>query len=262
MICNRCIKRYKITGGIKAMSRHLKEVHSIDPTASSVAEKRIRDGTSVDVAILRGAEINRQVEEERRKEIMRIGLNKNTLKYLYLQWTIDCNIAFNQVRNKNFRVFLEYVNFVINRMLSDSDSTMKIHVEDLFAEEKKRLRHMLVTVISDIHIICDMWTSSNHLKLLVVIAHFTEEDSKLHAVTLELKELEGDHSGLNQATYVLVVLEDFGIRNKLGYMIMDNASFNDQLIVTIVTALNEKGVFYNAQQRRLRYNKHVLNLAV
>ena len=59
MICNRCNKRYKISGGIGAMSRYLKEAHSIDPTASSVAEKRIRDGTTIDVAILRGAEINR-----------------------------------------------------------------------------------------------------------------------------------------------------------------------------------------------------------
>ena len=147
-------------------------------------------------------------------------------------------------------------------MLSDSDSTIKIHAEGLFAEGKERLRHILATAILDIHITCDMWTSPNYLGLLVVVAHFTGEDFKLHAVTLGLKELEGDHSGLNQAAYVLVVLEDFGIRNKLGYMVMDNAGSNNQLIAAVATALNEEGVFYDAQQRRLRCNGHVLNLAV
>ena len=262
IICNRCNKRYKLSGGTGGMIRHLKVEHSIDPEASSIAEKRIRDGTAIDAAILRGIEINREAEEERRKELMGIGLDKETLEYLYLQWTVDCDIAFKHVRNKNFRAFLEYVNPVANRMLPDSDSTIKSHAEGLFAEGKERLRHILATAISDIHITCDMWTSPNHLGLLVVVAHFTGEDLKLHAVTLGLKELEGDHSGQNQAVYVLIVLEDFGIRNKLGYMVMDNAASNNQLIATVATTLNQEGVFYDAQQRRLRCNGHVINLAV
>ena len=55
---------------------------------------------------------------------------------------------------------------------------------------------------------------------------------------------------------------DYGIRNKLGYMVMDNVGSNDTLITTIATSLNDEGVLYNSIQRRLRCNDHVLNLAV
>ena len=156
LICNRYSKVYKSTGGTGAMSRYLKEKHSIDPAVSSVAEKIIREGTSIDAAILRGAEINIKAEEERRQQLLSLDINKNTLEYLYLRWTINQNIAFNQVRDSDFRTFLEYCNPAVNRMLPDSDITIKIHAEALFAEGKQRLRHMLVTALSDIHISCDV----------------------------------------------------------------------------------------------------------
>ena len=58
------------------------------------------------------------------------------------------------------------------------------------------------------------------------------------------------------------MLNDYEIRNELGYMVMDNVGSNDTLITTIDTSLNDKEVSYNAIQRRLRCNDHVINLAV
>ena len=262
LVCNACSKVYKTSGGTGAMSRHLKEKHSIDPIASSVAAKRIREGTAIDQAILRGAEINRKAEEKRREELIGIHLDKATVEYLYLQWTITRNIAFDHVRDQAFRTFLEYVNPIANRVLPDSDSTVKIHAEALFVEGKRRLRHILATALSDIHITCDMWSSPNHLGLLAVVGHFTSEKGVLHSVTLALVELQGEHSGENQAAVILDVLVDFGIRNKLGYLVMDNVYSNDTLIATIAASLHAEGVSYDAKQRRLRCNGHVINLAV
>ena len=67
------------------MSRYLKEKHSIDSVASSIAEKRIRDETVIDIIILRDIEVNRKAEDKRRKKIINVDLDKTTLKYLYLQ---------------------------------------------------------------------------------------------------------------------------------------------------------------------------------
>ena len=260
--CNHCFKSYTISGGTEIIARHLRKEHLIDPSISAIAEKRRRDGTAIDIAILRGAEINIKADEQRRKDLMGIGLDKATLEYLYLQWTVSHDIPFNQVRDRHFRTFLEYVNPAANRMLPDSDSTLKIHAEDLFAEEKERLRYILATALSDIHLICDIWTSTNYLGLLAVVAHFTSEKGELHTITLALKELQGEHSGENQAAIVLDILNDYEIRNKLGYMVMDNAHSNDSLITAIAASLSDEGVLYNAEQRRLRCNGHVINLAV
>lgn len=81
-------------------------------------------------------------------------------------------------------------------------------------------------------------------------------------MTLALIELQENHSGLNQATVILDILNDFGIRNKLSYLIMDNATFNNVLTKTISNALREKDILYSTKQRRLRYMGHVINLAI
>lgn len=56
---------------------------------------------------------------------------------------------------------------------------------------------MLITALSDIYLICDIWTLSNYLGLLGVVAHFISEKEELYAVTLALKELEGEYLGEN-----------------------------------------------------------------
>ena len=89
-----------------------------------------------------------------------------------------------------------------------------------------------------------------------------KRQGELHAVTLALKEVAGEHSGGNQAAVVLDVLNDYEIRNKLGYMVMDNVGSNDTLITIVGTSLNDERVSYNAIQRRLRCNGHAINLAV
>lgn len=231
-----------------------------------MAQKRDANGTAVNAAILRHAEFTHEfkIEEEaqRREEMLSHGLHKATLEYLYLHWTVTQNIAFNQVTHRHFRSFLEYVNPVANRLLPDSSDTIRQHASKLFQEGKQRLRHILASAISDIHITCDMWTLPNHLGLLAIIAHFTSEKLELTIVTLGLIEMEGEHSGSNQASVVLQVLDDYGIRAKLGYFIMDNVNSNDQLVAHVASALNQDGVKYNAEERRLRCNGHIINLVV
>lgn len=157
---------------------------------------------------------------------------------------------------------LEYINPKANELLPRSDNTIKAHAFKLFEEGKHRLRHILATAISDIHITCDMWTSPNYLGILAVVGHFTSESLERRAVTLALVEIEGEHSGRNQAIPVLNVLKDFGITGRLGYFVMDNASANDTLVAFIADMLKEEGVFYNYIQHRLRCNGHVINLGV
>ena len=50
---------------------------------------------------------------------------------------------------------------------------------------------------------------------------------------------------------VLDVLNDYGIGNKLSYMVSDNAGTNDTLIEIIADGLHEERVFYNVKQQCL-----------
>ena len=84
-----------------------------------------------------------------------------------------------------------------------------------------------------------------------MIGHFISEKGELVIVILGLKELEGEYSGENQARVILDMLNDFEIRNKLGYMVINNVGSNNTLISTITTLLNNEGVLYNTKERRL-----------
>jgi len=74
------------------------------------------------------------------------------------------------------------------------------------------------------------------------------------------EELDGPHSGMNMAEYVYKVVEDYGITNSLGYLVMDNATSND----TLVHALEKRLVLshWRSEDHRLRCFGHILNLSV
>lgn len=262
IVCNCCRKAYKYSGGTKNMKDHMRKAHKWDPTASGVALKRQYDSSGVDNAILRGIHTNRSNAEQRRLDLLSIGIDKTTLEYLYIQWIVECDLPFNMVSHQAFRTLLDYISPPANQLLPRSGNTIKAHASQLFQEGKARLRHILATAISDIHITCDMWTSPNYLGILAVIGHFTSEKLERQAVTLALVEVQGVHSGEAQARIVLDVLKDFGIIGKLGYFVMDNAHANDALIREVAEALKDEGVYYNYRERRLRCNGHIINLSV
>ena len=71
---------------------------------------------------------------------------------------------------------------------------------------------------------------------------------------MAIKEVDGEHSGKNQAKYVLEVLEEYKIEDKLGYLIIDNANNNDTLITSLSSSLRRKhNIKYNLKYHRLYY---------
>ena len=61
---------------------------------------------------------------------------------------------------------------------------------------------------------------------------------------------------------ILDILNNYKIRNKIGYIVIDNASSNNTLINAIVASLRSERVVYNTLKRRYRYNNYVINLLV
>jgi hypothetical protein len=59
----------------------------------------------------------------------------------------------------------------------------------------------------------------------------------LERVVLTIKEIEGNHSGLNLTPVLMDVIRDWGIALKLGYIVMDNASNNNTIILALSTGI-------------------------
>jgi len=54
---------------------------------------------------------------------------------------------------------------------------------------------------------------------------------------LAIKEVNGEHSGKNQAKYILEVLKEYKIKDKLGYFMIDNTNNNNTLITLLLSSL-------------------------
>ena len=61
----------------------------------------------------------------------------------------------------------------------------------------------------------DAWTSPNHKAFIAFTIHFEHEGVPI-SMLLDLVELAESHSGVNLANTFAKVLEEFGIKDKVG----------------------------------------------
>jgi hypothetical protein len=87
------------------------------------------------------------------------------------------------------------------------------------------------------------------------------ETERLSKALIGLPSIHSHHADA-QCKALLSVLKDYGIDQKLGAIIGDNASSNDKLCRLLGSILEEEGSTWVASDNRIRCNGHVINLAV
>jgi hypothetical protein len=103
-----------------------------------------------------------------------------------------------------------------------------------------------------------------------IIAYYIFDTGVLELVILAIKEIEGNYSGLNLAPVLMDVIRDWGIALKLGYIVMDNASNNDTIMLALsigtcfiwelyrtrliwTELLHKYSIIYDSVTHRIRY---------
>jgi len=94
--------------------------------------------------------------------------------------------------------------------------------------------------------------------MLAVVGHFVLHTSKAKSCLLSLRHVEGAHSGENMAQSVIVVIEEYEIKDLLGYFVLNNVSSNDTCVREILKQLRPE---LNLKERRLWCFSHIVNLA-
>jgi hypothetical protein len=140
---------------------------------------------------------------------------------------------------------------------------MKQRILTRFRLLQPRVAELMQQSTSHIHLSCDGWTSPHQtMAVLGIIAHFTSQAGMRLNPVIGIRLIEGPHTGANMAGVVHELLREYGVEERLGYFMGDNASNND----TLVRALADEQVFgehhYDAQEHRLRCVGHVINLVV
>ncbi|TKA70467.1 hypothetical protein B0A49_11647 [Cryomyces minteri] len=159
-----------------------------------------------------------------------------------------------------FRELLGYRNPLIEGVAPSSHNTPRTWITQYYELSKETVRRSLNNAVSRITLSFDLWTSNsthkgNGMPLLGVVGHYLDKDIKLRTVLLGLPLVLGQHSGENIARYLLSVINDFSIGNKLGYSVADNATNNDTCLTELAKDLD-----INVKQQRLRCAGHKINL--
>jgi hypothetical protein len=104
----------------------------------------------------------------------------------FRDWVIKQDITFRQATHEDTRVLISYGKPEIEPLLVRSHSTLKSYIEKAYETRQVEVKDVLLASSSKIHISCDVWTSTNGLSLLGVVAHFLGMYSPITPSLVEL----------------------------------------------------------------------------
>jgi hypothetical protein len=253
-LCGICWDRGKIevsnTGSTTPAIQHLNEAHDLNADGVIVRSKPIVN------ALQNTAGDDTEAEPVVYNIVTQTEVNK--FNQALIAWIVLAHLAMACVENDAFRLLILCLNPGIYKFLYKSGNTIRKLVIGDYEDRKKRVIADLAAARSKVHISFDMWTTPNKkLAMLGIVAHYLTRDLTTRSLLIGLKKVEGSHTGVNLARYIVPVIQEFGIEGNLGYFISDNAGPND----TAVEAICKKLGLADAVHRRLRCLGHVINLA-
>ena len=203
--CNRCSAKYVIST-TSNQKTHLKNVHGITQTHRvPTGQKTIKDTVG-----------------QTKKSI-----SSKALRKVIAEWIIDRRHSFNEVEAESFRNVIAAIDEAAINKVPRSHQTVRSDIVQWFEQTKLIMAEILRTARSRIHLSFDLSTSPNCKALLTITAHWTSSSYKAQATLLAIRELEDQHTGKNISEWVYSVVKEYGIVDKLGYFVMDNADNND-----------------------------------
>jgi hAT family C-terminal dimerisation region len=180
------------------------------------------------------------------------------LRQRFIEWIVLMHITFSQVESMQFRRFLEVLSPRLASWIPSSGNTVRNWIITEFKQKQKQIKAQLDSSKSSIHLTFDLWTSPNHLSIVGVHGHFINSQYKVDNVMLGLRRLQGPHSGENIAEAVMSIIKTYGISDRIGYFVLDNATSNTTCVTNILDALEVDDITKN---RRLCCLAHVINLS-
>jgi hypothetical protein len=242
------------------MRNHLKSKHQIfiETTPGPVQQATIDQLQRLYIR----AESSGQTQQIDTQVLQKI-LNQDAIDEALVSLIVVRNLSFRLVESPEFHALCRVLNPESYGYIITAHSSVPKKIERSWQAQKDVVRKKLQSALSSIHLSLDIWTSPNRLLLLGICAHFVEQSQeKLSKALLALRTVV-NHSGHEQFTILLPVLEDYGIVRKLGSIVCDNHTANDTLCRTVGTYLwKEEEIEWDPTYRRIRCTGHVINLAV
>ena len=253
-LCKPCVSKkahnvalYASTGGSHSQIRHLKDKHSLDRSGPLQKKRRLNfQGATPVNATIEQALINQRVS----------NLNPERFKTALVRWMAYANIAYRQVELPQFHSLLKlaYADIEAVGCLPTADTIARWTQRD-FQSYKAPVIQLLTEVEGNVHFTFDLWTSGNLLCLNGVYAHYLDAFGKKKKVLLSIPSISDSHTGENIAKGIGDIIMEFGLENRIGYFVLDNAANNDRALEALGSSFG-----FDPRQRRIRCAAHIVNL--
>ena len=238
--CVHCGRSYAMSGKATTNQRdHLNDTHGIpDPKASKDTKQSTLDN------------------------YRRPPIRFDILCKLIIEWIVEHRHSFNETESQALHKIFEYLDPRSTNALM-SKKTTRADINKYFEDAKATTKERLSLARSRIHISYDLWTSPNHKAMIAIVAHWTAEDYEVKSALLAIREVHGEHSGLNIADVVYPVMKEYDIHSRFGYFVGDNATNNNTSIECLDQLMQDDGYEgFETAKRRLRCFAHEMQIAV
>jgi hypothetical protein len=93
-------------------------------------------------------------------------------------------------------------------------------------------------------LMCDHWTSPNHHAFFCVVGHAISATGDLVTAQLRMEHFREPHTDANQAKIIWKLLEQYGLRHKVGYFTTDKATINDTAVYELAKLFSNVNVAF------------------
>lgn len=151
----------------------------------------------------------------------------NIVRELSVGLIVNADLPFSVFMNPYFEQLVWQLDPQIAGQVPWSRQSMSRHLNDVYHARKSVVGQELSHALTKIHLGFGLWTSPNRHAIMAVTAHFLDRQGCHQMRLLALRRQLGCHSGENLACTLLEVAGEWGLEDRVGVVVSDNAATND-----------------------------------
>ncbi|OAQ59076.1 transposase-like protein [Purpureocillium lilacinum] len=224
-----------------AAIQHLLEFHKIKRPSNSTTDDDDIDTTNA-------AEVFQLI----------MPFNEDEYKQKLIDWAIKLRLSYREVTDESTTDLLTYGKPPLARLLPTHHSTLSRWIKDSMAARLPFIIELVQSALSTINLSIDGWRAHNRREYVAVCGHFVDGQGHPRTLLLGFPRRYGGHTGDDLAALVKPVILQYGIGEKLGSFVMDNADDNDKCLEVLQRSFSS----IDPEADRIRCIGHIINLVV
>lgn len=168
------------------------------------------------------------------------------------------HIAFILVENPAFWALLNTFLLTLAAWIPNDGDVLRSWIIKTYYNRKVLLIEKIHSAKSNIHLSFDLWTSSNSITFVAIVAYFINDNACLCTILIALQCIIGLHAWKIIAEQVIQIIQKYGFKKWLGYFILDNAISHNTCVEAI---LQKFWPDFIKKKRRLWCIGHIINIA-